>query len=163
MLDIMIGLQFGKVISMIFLLVLFSCQKRVNENNEVEFLNKDFDEKLNYFIQRSDSLQLKDANNEFILVYLRDMIIESVPQKEECAIIFYATPPFACENYKFGTIIKGKKVLFYDDSDCLNFNEFINFRSQFDCSDFFVGEDHDIDSAIELYFKYENGKLLMRD
>src|SRR5690606_42143025 len=105
MLDIMIGLQFGKVISMIFLLVLFSCQKRVNENNEVEFLNKDFHEKLNYFIQRSDSLQLKDANNELIVVHLRDMIIESVPQKVECAIIFYAPPPLSCAHYTSGAII----------------------------------------------------------
>lgn len=159
----MIELRFEKVISIICLFVLFSCQKRVNESNEVEFLNKDFEEKLHYFITKSDSLQIKNANKEFILVYLQDMIIESVPQKEECAIIFYATPPFGCENYKFGTIINGKKVLFYDDSDCLNFNEFINFKSQFECSDFFIGEDHEIDSAIELYFKYENGKLLMRD
>ena len=90
-------------------------------------------------------------------------MIDEYPYNKECSIVFYATEPFACKNYQFGTIIMGKKVLFYDDSNCLDFDELISFKSEFECSQFFSGEDYDIDTTVELYYKYEDGKLLMRD
>ena len=162
----MIELRLEKVISLIiFVFCIYSCKKEINikETNEINFLNKDFEQKLYNFIEKSDSLKLKNENKEYILVYLRDILIESIPQEEECAIIFYATEPFSCENYQFGTIIREKKVLFYDDSNCIDFNELISFKSEFECSQFFSGKGYDIGLTGDLYYKYEGGKLLMRD
>ena len=151
-----------KGISLLLILLCCCCQKK-DISNDINFINKDFEKKLYSFISKSDSLHFENDNKEFILVYLQSLIIESIPEKTECSIVFYATPPFACSNYKFGTIIKGKKVLFYDNSDCIDFDELIETNSNFECSQFFQGEDYEIDSAIELYYKYENGKLLMRE
>ncbi len=162
----MTELRLEKVISLVLLIFcICSCKKEIKmkEEDKIDFINKDFEDKLYQFITKSDSLKLKNENKEFILVYLRDIIIESIPQKEECTIIFYSTEPFSCENYMFGTIIKGKKVLFYDESNCLNFNELISFKSKFECSQYFTGEEYEMDLAGDLYYKYENGKLLMRD
>ena len=161
----MIEMRLEKVISLIiFVFCIYSCKKEINikETNKIDFINKDFEQKLYNFIERSDSLLPESQNKEYVLVYLRDMLIESVPQEEECAIIFYPAEPSTCENYIFGTVIKGKKVLFYDNSECLDFDKLISFKSEFECSQLFIVEPEDIDSS-RLYYKYEDGKLLMRD
>jgi|SRR5690606_5817970 len=158
----MIGLQLGKAISLLVITtILLACQKKMDTSPQLEFINKDFEKKLYYFIEKSDSLHLNKT--DFILVYLLDIRIDQMPYDNECAIIFYANEPFGCENYVFGTKINDKNVLFYDDSDCLDFNELIKFKSYFECSQFYVGKDGEIDSFGDLYYKYENGKLLMRD
>lgn len=162
----MIELRLEKVISLIILILcIYSCKKEININeiNKIDFINKDFELKLYNFIEKSDSLLIENPNKEFVLVYLEDVLIESIPQEQECAIIFYPTEPFSCENYIFGTVIKGKKVLFYDVSDCLDFDKLISFKSEFECSQLFSEEPEDIDSSVRLYYKYEDGKLLMRD
>ena len=160
----MIELRLEKVISLIiFVFCIYSCKKEINikETNEINFLNKDFEQKLYNFIEKSDSLVVN--KNNFILVYLQNVKIDEYPYDEECAIIFYATEPFSCEKYQFGTIIREKKVLFYDDSNCIDFNELISFKSEFECSQFFSGKGYDIGLTGDLYYKYEGGKLLMRD
>ena len=158
----MIEMRLEKVISLLLIcLLIYSCKKEINinETNKVDFINKDFEQKLYNFIEKSDSLVVN--KNNFILVYLQNVKIDEYPYDEECAIIFYATEPFSCKKYVFGTVIKGKKVLFYDDSNCLDFDELISFKTDFECSQFFSGED--LDLAGDLYYKYEDGKLLMRD
>lgn len=162
----MTELRLEKVISLIiFIFCIYSCKKeiKIKEENKIDFINKDFEQKLYNFMEKSDFLLPESQNKEFVLVYLRDILIESIPEEEECAIIFYSIEPFSCENYQFGTIIREKKVLFYDDSNCIDFDELISFKSEFECSQFFSGEGYEIDLTGDLYYKYEDGKLLMRD
>lgn len=133
----------------------FSCKDF--EKESLSFINKDFENKLNEFIEKSEK-------DDYVLVYItniRDVFDkETYPDENGVIIQFYETVPFSCSGFYKIVSYKRKKIIFYSQTDKLNYDSLVQIKDslQIDCNDIVVTE-QDVDLPYQMMYVYKKEVL----
>ncbi len=133
----------------------FSCKDL--EKESLSFINKDFENKLNEFIEKSEK-------DDYVLVYITNIHDvfdkETYPDENGVIIQFYETVPFSCSGFYKIISYKKKKIIFYSQTDKLNYDSLVQIKDslQIDCNDIVVTE-QDVDLPYQMIYVYKKEVL----
>lgn len=138
-----------KTITLLLLILLLSC----SEKKTIEFTNKDFEDKLTNFIDKSN---VNYSSENYVLVYI-------IEKNNKTSLKFYSTPPFECAFFQNSIDYNGKTVLFYSNlsSEKTNTVYKIHGTSKINCED--IVDKREIDLPYQMSYEIKNGKIFRLD